>query len=158
MAKAQTAINIGAAIRGLQTNTDFWGTNVTLSTTPQTYGPYQFTCADNIATANTNFTIAFYLSNGQASDVWIDKVIVRDITPGGTPATSVTVSPSASTLSIGQQLQINANVLPANALNDVTWSSSNTAVAVVNNSGLVSAIAAGTAAITATSMRTADRS
>ncbi len=65
--------------------------------------------------------------------------------------TSVTVSPSSATLNVGNTKQLTATIAPSNATNKaVTWSSSNTSVATVSSSGLVTAKAAGTATITAT--------
>jgi len=71
------------------------------------------------------------------------------------PVASVTVTLNSSTLTAGQTTQAAAvtkdasgNVLTGRA---ITWSSSNTAVATVNGTGLVSAVAAGSATITATS-------
>ena len=54
--------------------------------------------------------------------------------------------------SIINSVQLTASILPSNATNKaVTWSSSNTSVATVNSSGLVTVVAAGTITITATS-------
>jgi len=65
--------------------------------------------------------------------------------------TGVSVSPTTATVGLGTTQQLNATIAPANATNqNVTWSSSNTSVATVNNSGLVTAISAGTATITVT--------
>lgn len=65
--------------------------------------------------------------------------------------TGVTVSPATATVGIGSTQQLSATITPANATNQtVTWTSSNTAVATVNASGLVSGVAAGTSTITAT--------
>jgi hypothetical protein len=65
--------------------------------------------------------------------------------------TGVTVSPTTATLSVGATQQLTATVAPANATNKtVTYSSNNTGVAIVNGSGLVTAIASGTATITVT--------
>ncbi|MEM6830930.1 MAG: Ig-like domain-containing protein, partial [Bacteroidota bacterium] len=76
--------------------------------------------------------------------------------PGGSdpvPVTGVSVSPGNATLQSGQALQLSENVSPANATNkSVTWSSNNTAVATVSNSGLVTAVAAGSAMITVTTV------
>jgi len=70
-----------------------------------------------------------------------------------TPAvavTGVTLNQSNATLSIGNTLQLTAIVLPDSATNrNVTWSSNST-VATVNNSGVVTAVSAGTAIITVT--------
>ncbi|WP_223706901.1 Ig-like domain-containing protein [Flavobacterium potami] len=63
--------------------------------------------------------------------------------------TGVSVSPASATIGLGTTQQLNATIAPANATNqNVTWTSSNTAVATVNTSGLVTAVAAGTATIT----------
>jgi len=65
--------------------------------------------------------------------------------------TGVSVSPTTASIAAGLTQQLTATVAPSNASNqNVTWSSSNTAVATVSASGLVTAIAAGTATITVT--------
>ncbi|MCL2532335.1 MAG: Ig-like domain-containing protein, partial [Oscillospiraceae bacterium] len=68
------------------------------------------------------------------------------------PVTGVSIAGAATrTLNAGQTLQLSATVNPTNATNRaVTWSSSNTAIATVNASGLITARAAGTATITVT--------
>jgi uncharacterized protein YjdB len=69
--------------------------------------------------------------------------------PSTIPVTGVTVSPTSATVST--TLQLTATVAPSNATNkNVSWSSSNTGVATVNSTGLVSAVAGGTATITVT--------
>lgn len=63
--------------------------------------------------------------------------------------TGVSVSPTTATVGLGSTQQLSATLAPANATNqNVTWTSSNTAVATVNASGLVTAVSAGTATIT----------
>jgi gliding motility-associated-like protein len=65
--------------------------------------------------------------------------------------TGVSVSPTTASIAAGLTQQLTAAVAPSNASNqNVTWSSSNTAVATVNAAGLVTAVAAGTATITVT--------
>lgn len=65
--------------------------------------------------------------------------------------TGVSVSPTSTTLSASGTQQLTATISPSNATNqNKTWSSSNTSVATVNSSGLVTAVAAGTATITVT--------
>jgi len=67
--------------------------------------------------------------------------------------TSVSVAPAAASAVVGGTTQLSATVLPSNTTNpSVTWSSSNTAIATVNASGLVTGVAAGTAVITATTV------
>ena len=103
MAKGETARDIQAALRGEQTGTHFWETTVSLTTTPQTFGPYQFTCTDNNVNINTSFTMAFFLAMGPISDVWIDKVTVRDVTTGFIAVTGVSLSPSRLALLAGER-------------------------------------------------------
>jgi len=63
--------------------------------------------------------------------------------------TGVSVNPTTATVGLGSTQQLNATIAPANATNqNLTWTSSNTAVATVNASGLVSAVSAGTTTIT----------
>lgn len=65
--------------------------------------------------------------------------------------TSITLSASSATLTEGDTLAITATVLPNNAADkSVIWSSSNSNVATVDNAGKATAIAPGTATITAT--------
>ena len=65
------------------------------------------------------------------------------------PPTGVTVTPGEATLAPNATRQLTATVTPTNAINTITWSSSNTAVATVSTTGLVTARVAGTATITA---------
>lgn len=68
-----------------------------------------------------------------------------------TPASGVSVSPTAATIIKGQTRQLTATVAPSSASNkSVSWSSSNNTVATVSSAGLVTAKASGTADITVT--------
>lgn len=63
----------------------------------------------------------------------------------------VGVSPSSDTIEVGETLELNATVYPANASNkNVTWSSSDDSVATVTANGVVTGVAEGTATITVT--------
>jgi len=77
------------------------------------------------------------------------------ITVAHVPVASVTVTPASASVSVGQTVQLTATPKDANGSpltgRVMTWSSSNTSVAGVNGSGLVSGVAAGSATITATS-------
>ena len=65
--------------------------------------------------------------------------------------TGVSLDKSTTTINAGGTKQLTATVYPANATNkNVSWSSSDTSVATVNSSGLVTAVAAGLATITVT--------
>lgn len=66
-------------------------------------------------------------------------------------ATGITLNNSSLALNPGQTSQLTATVLPSNATNkSVTWKSSNTSVATVSSTGLVTAVSKGNASVTAT--------
>ena len=65
--------------------------------------------------------------------------------------TGVSVSPSTASVEVGSTQQLTETVTPSNATDkSVTWSSSDTSVATVDGSGLVTAVSAGSATITVT--------
>jgi uncharacterized protein YjdB len=86
------------------------------------------------------------------------KVITKDLSvkvePGAIahPVTGVTLSRTASTLAVGQTLQLTATVAPDDADNKaITWTSDNPLIASVDENGLVTAhLAPSTARITVT--------
>ncbi len=77
------------------------------------------------------------------------------ITVTTVPVASVAVTPASATIQVGQTQQLAATLKDAsgNTLSGraVSWSSSNSSVASVSSSGLVTGLAAGSAVITATS-------
>ena len=60
----------------------------------------------------------------------------------------MSVSPTSKTLNIGETVQLTGTKNPTSASEGTQWTSSNTGVATVSGSGLVTAKAAGTATIT----------
>jgi len=67
------------------------------------------------------------------------------------PVTGVILNYATAQLNTGQTLNLDETILPSNATNKaVTWSSSNSSVATVSNTGLVTAVADGSATITVT--------
>lgn len=74
--------------------------------------------------------------------------------PSNIPVTGITISPTNATLGVNGTKNLVATISPSNATNrNITWSSSNMAIATVSSSGLVTAKNSGTAQITA---KTAD--
>lgn len=72
--------------------------------------------------------------------------------PGTTEVTSVTISETSIELEVGANKTLTATVSPNNAtFKNITWTSSNQNVATVSAGGVVTAVKAGTATITATS-------
>jgi uncharacterized protein YjdB len=86
---------------------------------------------------NTNLTAELLIS-------------VDPIPEPAVPVTGVSVQPATSTLFVGSTLQLTATVSPENATTqDVVWSSSNSNVATVSETGLITATSPGFAVITA---------
>ncbi|GAA0890459.1 glycoside hydrolase family 9 protein [Fulvivirga kasyanovii] len=87
--------------------------------------------------------------------MYVDGELVFGETPGDgsgdIPVTGVSVTPTAVSLNLNQTAQLQASVSPSNATNKtVSWSSSNSAIASVSASGLVTGLAEGSATITVT--------
>lgn len=97
-------------------------------------------------------TCPFYVPSGslssyQASTYWRAFNLVESIVL----ATSVSLNYTSTTLLPGETLQLTATVLPSNTTNKaVTWKSSNTSVATVDNNGKVTGKSSGYTIITAT--------
>ena len=78
-----------------------------------------------------------------AAKAWLTRIFV--------PVTAVKLSASSLALTEGDVARLTATVEPADATDKtVVWSSDNPAVASVDQTGFVTALAAGTAKITAT--------
>jgi uncharacterized protein YjdB len=98
----------------------------------------------------------FQWKMGQEGTGWFGDVstnVAISVSQGGQDihVTSVEVLPAKATLNAFTTRQFHTQVAPTNATNkSVSWTSSNTAVATVSPGGLVTAIAQGTATITAT--------
>ena len=64
-------------------------------------------------------------------------------------AESVNITEENADVAAGDTVELNASITPANAVDTICWSSSNESVATVNNSGVVTGVAPGSATITA---------
>jgi len=71
------------------------------------------------------------------------------VTDTSVPVTGLTVSPTSADISVGGTIHLTATVQPSAASQNVTWASSNNAIATVSN-GTVTGVAKGDAVITAT--------
>ena len=108
----------------------------------------------NVATVNNGVVraisegeteISYSANNGTTGNGWM--VSVRRYVP----VTSVTIENVPGIIRVGEWAYLNANVQPEDAINkDVVWSSSNPAVATVNEHGHVYAVSLGETEITAT--------
>ena len=111
-------------------------------------GTGEFTVA-GVAVGTVDITIQNNNSYGsQYTRKGIIHLTVSEVT-NPVAVTGVTVSPTTATVEARKTVQLTATVAPANATNkSVTWSSSNPSVATVSG-GVVTALAEGTAVITA---------
>jgi glycosidase len=140
-----------ATIAGLNTQ------QLTAAVTPEN-ATYQ-----GVTWTSSNTSVATVSQTGLVTAVGpgVDTIVVKTndqdktdtciVTVSYIAVTDVAVSPDAGTLATSGTLQLSATVSPANATNPkVSWSSSDTNIAIVNSAGLVTGISAGTAAIIVT--------
>ena len=84
---------------------------------------------------------------------FFDQIQTPDTVSTTPEVTGIGVTPSSATLDLseGETIALEATLYPAGATGTITWSSSDTAVATVNeNTGVVTPVSTGTATITAT--------
>ena len=72
------------------------------------------------------------------------------VTVRGSEATSIRVSPSSMSLTMGESSYVSATLSPSNTSTTYSWQSGNTSVVKVNNSGKVTAVGKGSTRVTAT--------
>jgi uncharacterized protein YjdB len=110
----------------------------------------------NSALVDGNHTIKIRVTgtkNSAATGTYVVVDFIKVYSLSGTAVSGVTVSPATVTLAPGSTQQLTPTISPSTASNkNVTWTSSNNGVATVSPSGLVTAIAAGAATITAKSV------
>ena len=119
----------------------------------------------NIKTwASSNTSVASVDSNGKVTAKSVGTATISAVSEDGdkeaecevtvvakvVPLTSISISPTTLSMTIGDKNTLKPNFEPTDATNtEVTWTSSNTSVAAVSSSGIVTANSEGTATITA---------
>ncbi len=97
---------------------------------------------------------AVTLTSGATRSLTAYQYVVLKSGGGTVTVTGVSISPTSVSIATGATSQLTATIAPSNATNqNVTWNSSNTAVATVSSTGMVTGVAVGTATIT---VKTAD--
>ena len=94
----------------------------------------------------------FKIARTSSGAAYCSSITVVTGTPTPTDPTSIIMSPTSAEVGIGGTKQLSVSYVPSNANQnkDITWSSSNTSVATVNSSGLVTVKSTATAGQTAT--------
>ncbi len=127
--------------------------------------PYDTTYSKNVSWSSSNEAVATVSADGAVTAKSAGTAIITATSENGMtasctitvekkliPITEVYLDKSSATLTEGDTATLTATVLPENTTysKDVSWSSSNSAVATVDANGTVTAKSAGTAVITAT--------
>ncbi len=121
----------------------------------------------NVSWASNNAAVAGVNSNGLVNALSAGSAVITvttadggftatcsvEVTAATIAVTGITLTPTEATLDVGQTLQLTPHVQPSNASNqNVTYSTSNAAIATVSGNGLVDALSPGNAVITVTTV------
>ena len=107
------------------------------------------------AGATGNLKVSFDINPNECYDSDYDNIAFStvlapvNIVAAPVPATGIGLNKSTLNLTVGENETLIATVEPIDTTDTVTWESSNSGVATVDNTGKVTAVSAGTATITA---------
>jgi uncharacterized protein YjdB len=116
----------------------------------------------SVTWTSSNNSIATVSSSGMVTAVAAGTATITAKTVDGgktststvtvtSPVSSVAISPASVAVNLGATHQLNAEVAPSTATNkNVTWRSANNSIATVSSTGVVTTVAVGNVAITAT--------
>lgn len=135
------------------------------NTTPQSARGLKWSSDnENVATVDASGKVTA-VGVGQARITAVSEVFeeasadcVVTVNPNDVQIDGVALDKTAIEITTGNTAQLSASVLPEDSPQGVTWSSSNSEVASVDEAGLVTAIAEGTAVVTATSSADSSKS
>lgn len=149
----QTAVlaTIGETTQISRTITPSNASNKNVTWTSSNPGVATVNAGQVTAIANGTTTITATTRDGGYS-----ATCVVTVNAGGSsnvPVTSISLNTTQLELTVGNTNTLNATIAPANATNkQITWSSSNTGIATVDQTGKITAITNGTTTITAKSV------
>ncbi len=105
--------------------------------------------AGGVVTAHKAGTATITVTTQDGNKTATCAITVNPTTPTTVRVTGVELDKTSASIKVNQTVQLTATVKPADASNRaVIWQSGNTAVATVDNNGLVTAVSAGTATVT----------
>ena len=129
------------------------------------------TALQGVTWSSDNENIVTVNDNGYVTAVAVGETVVRATTVDGSNlstecyidvtgiiAESITLDKSEATMVVGETMDLILTILPVEALQEADWTSSNTAVATVDENGTVTAVAVGEAVITASTTDGSDLS
>jgi uncharacterized protein YjdB len=150
VALAQTSVVIGGTTTATATTRDAGGNVLTgrsISWSSDNTGVATVSPAGLVTAVSSGTANIIAASEGQSGSATVTVTVP--------PVTAVTVSLASSTIAVGATTQATATTRDANGViltgRIISWSSDNTSAATVNSIGVVTAVAAGTANIVATS-------
>lgn len=127
------------------------GSNFTLTAKTNSGGSFSWKSSDNSIATVTSKGLVTAVKVGKATITAVDskssKTVKCTVTVVKPALESITLSSKSGTLTVGQSLTLKATTKPANG--KVAFSTSNSAIATVTSAGLIKAVKAGTATITA---------
>ena len=125
-----------------------------------TLNPTPPTCVNSNSFYNSNYSnTTLYVPKDSYAKYFIDDVWGQfsNIQKIETLVSSINLNQSSAELKKGDSITLSTTITPTNAtLTDVVWNSSNPSVAVVDQSGKITALSAGNATITATAIDGSD--
>lgn len=145
--KTTAALTVGGTVKLTATvaPTDATNKNVTWSSDNESVATV---ATDGTVTAKAAGTAKIKATTADGGKIAECTVTV---TAANVPVTGVTLDKTTASVAVGETLKLTPTVAPENATNkNVTWKSSNESVATVAADGTITAKAAGTATITAT--------
>lgn len=110
-------------------------------------GPYEFAVANDVGVGSlTEYGTPDIL---MTHDDFVIKSVTVNVIAAAKPATGISLNKTTTTIITGNSETLTATVTPADSTDTVEWSSDTTSVATVDSTGKVTAVAPGTATITA---------
>ncbi len=138
-----------AASNGNKVDVAIKNGSATIKTLSFTSTSYVQLSAEIVIPLNSTW-VQVFVTNGSSGSGFVDDIALYE-GAADVPVSGVSVSFSSVALLQGETSQLSAAVSPSNATNkNISWTSSNSAVATVSSNGLVSALSAGSATVTVT--------